>query len=215
MTQYAAKERVDRVTERLDYLLNNGVSMSKIASRADTPATVLTELLYVPKQKRKLIQLTCKHLEEACRGYELELGLAKECDTCGKTIALGDYGLNRKKGDGHSDTCLECQKKKQKMETIVKEKKTTAVTAELVKKVKAEDKPEVSAAMLAPYFGIGEAKLLDIREGKYDDLLLAPEPEEQSDATAALNALLKEMTNLRRTVEYALIQAGYELPEVR
>lgn len=217
-TAYIDRTAADRLAQRLETLASYGVSYQKVAGRAKVPGTVVTGFLEHTRATRRMRADNAADLDAACREYEMERGLAKVCGGCGGTFALGDYPLDRRSADGRASICARCMqefamRKREEKERMKKEK--VPVTADVVRRVKAEDKPDVDAAMLAPYFGITENQLLEIREGKHDALLLPPEPEAQPDATAALNALLKEMGVLRRTVEAAMIAAGFELPEVK
>lgn len=140
---------------------------------------------------------------------------AKRCSMCGKVKLLSDFHKDRWKPDGHRSECASCFKekkaKRRKGEKIDMANNNTepAITAEIVKNVKAEDNQDVPSAMLAPYFGITPKQLDAIRNGEWDSLLYKKEPPKPAiDVKNAVEALRVEIADMHSSLNRLMAEMG-------
>lgn len=215
------KAREDNIRKRICRLVDEKkVALSAIAVKAHVE-TGTVRALYEQKgvSKQKISESNARKLEAALDEQETALGMLKRCNACGKTLPVGRFSANRTMGDGLQSNCKECARAKrgeQKAKKARREKKVNnntenAITAETVRKVKAEDKRDVESKFMAPYFGLTPKQLDEIRKGIWDKLLLTPKVPKRADSVLeAVEMLRGEVAELRREVEAVMVEFGIE-----
>ena len=220
------KKREEAIRSRVHRLVDDHkVALSAIALRSGVEQGAV-KALYNQNgvEKRKISEATAKKLDDGMDAIEAGLGLVKRCAACGKELPFGMFHADRNQKDGLRSACKECTKAQVKARKTRKQGKTAqeedkmnnntenAITAETVRKVKAEDKREVESKFMAPYFKLTPKQLDEIRKGMWDKLLLTPEKPKRADSVlSAVEALRDEIAGLRREVEAVMIELGCEM----
>lgn len=223
------KKKVEAIRARIHRLVDERkVAVSAIALRSGVEQGTV-KALYDQKsfEKRTIGEATARKLEKGLDSLESSAGLVKRCPSCGKELPIGRFYADKHAAGGVRSACKECVKAQAKNRKAGKQKKPTAkhaeerkmnnntenaMTAEMVKRVKAEDKPEVESKFMAPYFKLTQKQLDEVRAGEWDKLLLTPEkPKRAESVLSAVEALREEVAALRREVEAALVEMGCEI----
>jgi len=212
-TSFIDKKAEKKLMERVSSYAFKGASLRIIAAQcgvnwglfqrflAGDSKTPMTELTF-----RKITKWLDSHDEFMPNNYV-------RCNKCGQVKSISDFYKDRKSPNGHRRTCIACDsaRKKQKNAEVKMSNNntTTAITVEIVKKVKAEDNKEVAAAMLAPYFKITAKQLEEIREGKWDSLLYKKEPPKPAvDVKNAVESLRLEIAELHSAINRIMVELG-------
>lgn len=164
---------------------------------------------------KKILAITARKLERWLdRHDEYMPDEWKRCTKCGKVKPLADFYRDSSRSSGRRPACAECtkliaNKNKEKKENMSNNNTETAITEEIVKKVKAEDKSDVPSSMLAPYFGITQKQLESIRNGDWDNLLYKKEePKPATSAKEAVEALRMEIADMHTALNRMLMEMG-------
>ena len=167
--------------------IDNGAPARVIAAECNINWSLFQHYLDGTSNKRMLVK-TAKNLVDWINAHDEHMPKdIKRCSKCGRVKPISAFYKNTSKKDGHQAWCKTCTK-----EHIKK-----AITAEIVNKVKAEDNPDVSSAMLAPYFGITPKQFDAIRNGEWDSILYKKEPPKPAtDVKNAVEALRVEIADM-------------------
>ena len=216
------KTREDSIRFRLRRLADERkVALSAIAMKARVEVGTI-KALYAQEgvSKLRITEANAKKIEQALDEQERALGMVKRCSKCGKTLPVGHFSRNKARRDGLQGFCKKCAQvaekesraKKRKKESTVNNNTEKAMTAEIVRTVKAEDKRDVESKFMAPYFGITPKQLDEVRKGIWDKLLLTPKAPKRADSVLeAVEMLRGEVAELRREVESVLIELGADV----
>lgn len=187
--------RKDRIRNRIERLVKSkGVELSAVAADAGVETGTVQALYDNRSSEVTMTVQEVKRLSDALDRLETRNGLVFRCADCGEVKPMGRFYMHKKAKNGIDTTCIECRKKKGgKKKDMKKGTMQGTVTADIVRRVKSEDKREVESKFMAPYFGIQPAQLDDIRRGKYDNLMFAPKSNQQD----AINALRDELHEMR------------------
>ena len=216
------KARQDRIRKRIRFLVDERkVALSAIAVKAKVE-TGTVRALYEQQgvSKQRVSEQNARKIEAALDEQEVALGMVKRCVKCGKTLPVGMFNANRTTKDGLQSYCRECQRgiskktpKKRRDERggQMNNNTETAITAEIVRRVKDEDKRDVESKFMAPYFGLKPKQLDEIRKGLWDKLLFTPSVPKRADSVLeAVELMRKEVAELRREVEAVMVELGVE-----
>ncbi len=210
------KKRVKAICVRIHRLIDdNGLSTSASTMRSGVEKGTV-KALYEQKEfeKRTIAETTARKLDKGLDDCERSIGLVKRCNKCGNELPIGRFYANRRTGDGLDTICKECSKShgKEKGVAKVNNNTETAMTAEIVRRVKNEDKKDVESKFMAPYFGITPKQLDEVRRGTWDRLLYEPKQPKRADSVlASVEALRSEVSELRSEVRKALVSMGVDL----
>ena len=218
------KNREDAIRKRIRRLVDErNVAVSAIALKSGVEQGTV-KALYAQEgvKKQRISDVTATKVEHGLDEQEKALGMVKRCCKCGKTLPVGRFGMNKTKRDGLQSECKEClnaiiaesrrRNKDKKKEKHMNNNTEKAMTAEIVRKVKAEDKPDVESKFMAPYFAISVKQLDEVRSGSWDSLLLTPKVPKRADSVLEAVELLRgEVAGLRREVEAVMVELGIEI----
>ena len=224
MSELSDKKLEEFTRKRIKRLVDEkGVALSAIALKAHVEQGTV-KALYEQEghSKKRVLDHNIGKLDRAMDEIERSLGMVRKCTGCGKELPYGRFHFAKAKRLGITEKCRACAKSQAKnRKSGAKEKKSMnnnterAMTAEIVKKVKEEDKKEVESKFMAPYFGITPKQLDEVRRGVWDKLLLTPKtPQKAESVLAAVEMLRAEVAGLRREVQSVLIEMGVEMKEV-
>ena len=220
----AEKKRVSSIKDRIRRLVDERkIAVSSIAMKSGVEIGTI-KALYENSEfsKRTIAESTAGKIEKGLDAVETSLGMVKRCTSCGKEYPIGWFHRDASKKDGLHSTCKPCTReqvarsKRKKKRTDMNNNTEKAMTADIVRNVKAEDKRDVESKFMAPYFGITPKQLDEIRKGIWDKLLLTPKTPERADSVLqAVEMLRDEVAELRREVEAVLIEFGVEVNSVK
>ena len=171
---------------------------------------------------RRMLELTAKKLTSWLDAHDEYMpDDYRRCTKCGAVKPVAEFYKDSNKASGHRAYCAECARKYQRryqMERTKRKKEEmrmannnteVAMTAEIVKKIKDEDKSDVNAAMLAPYFGITPKQLEAVRRGEWDSLLYRKEPPKPAtDVKNAVEMLRVEIADMHTALNRLLVEMG-------
>ena len=207
-----------RIRQRIDDLVNeHGVALSAIALRSKVPQKTI-EVLYNQKKptKSKITKANAEKIENGLDAIEMSLGLSMRCSKCGIVKPLGRFYKNKSKPNGKADWCIPCSSKRNREYKKMNNNKDQAITAEIVKRVKEEDKRDIESKFMAPYFGIAPKQLDEIRRGIWDKLLVSPrQPKKAGTALEAIELLRAEQAELRREIEFIMLDMGIDVEKAK
>lgn len=225
----ADKQREDAIRRRIRALADERkVALSAIALKAGVEQDAVKALYRQEGVKKKRVsEVTAAKLEKGLDEQERALGMVKRCGKCGRTLPFGAFSVDRHKRDGMAAKCRDCNraankewrdkkksdgKKNDGKEETVNNNTENAMTAEIVRRVKAEDKRDVESKFMAPYFGLTPKQLDEVRKGIWDKLLLTPsEPKRADTVLEAVERLRCEVAALRREVETVMVEMGVDV----
>ena len=219
----ADKKREDAIRRRIRVLVDERkVALSAIALKARVDqGTVKAIYDNSGPKKQGIMEATAGKLEAGLDEQEKALGMVKKCGHCGRTLPVGRFSVKNAAADGLQSQCKECvreaQRKTAGQQKGRKERKVNDYTkanvdADMVRKVKAEDKRDVESKYMAPYFGLTPKQLDEIRRGIWDKLLLTPKvPKRAGSVLEAVELLRGEVAQLRREVESVMMELGVEV----
>lgn len=216
----ANKNRVAAIKKRISRLVDErNVSLSAVAMKSGVEQGTV-RALYEQKEfsKRTISEATASKLEKGLDAQETSLGMVKRCVRCGKELPIGHFYANRSRKDGLGNECKECankmvaESKRKRKAASMNNNTENAITAEIVRKVKAEDKRDVESKFMAPYFRLTPKQLDEIRKGVWDKLLLTPKVPERADSVlSSVEKLREEIAELRREVEIVIVEMGVDV----
>lgn len=214
------KNREDAIRKRIRRLVDERkVAVSAIALKSGVEQGAV-KALYAQEgvKKQRISDVTAAKIERGLDEQEKALGMVKRCCRCGKTLPVGHFSMNKTKRDGLQSECKEClnaiiaDSRRKKKEKPMNNNTEKAMTAEIVQKIKSEDKREVESKFMAPYFGITPKQLDEVRKGVWDSLLLTPKVPKRADSVLEAVELLRgEVASLRREVEAVMVELGIEV----
>lgn len=229
MTVLADKMHEKTIIDRIKRLVDEGnkvekVSINAIAMACGVEKSVIYNLYNNNSNKKRITEQNRKKISAGLDKLEIKLKMTKVCGTCGQELPVGQFSRCKSSKDGLYYQCKKCKesrrqavkeaKKEQNkgVEKPMNNNKDVAITAEIVRRVKAEDKLQVESKFMAPYFGITPKQLDEIRMKQWDSLLLTPKvPEKAESVLASVEALRGEVASLRREVQAVLIELGVEV----
>ena len=222
MVKLAEKVCEDNIRQRIRRLADERkVALSAIAMKAKVEVGTIRALYEQDGvSKLRITEANAKKIELALDEQERALGMVKRCGKCGKTLPVGQFSRNRARRDGLQGFCKKCarvaeKESKRKKEGTVNNNTEKAITAEIVRRVKAEDKREYESKFMASYFGITPKQLDEVRKGVWDKLLLTPSVPKRADSVLeAVELLRKEAAELRREVESVMVELGVDVKTV-
>ncbi len=205
------KELMKLVSEYVD----NGASAKVIAAECGINWGLFQHYLN-GTSNRRMLELTAKKLMTWVGSHDEYMPKGwKKCSRCGNPKPLSEFYKATGKKDGRRSECKGCSKKeqnnrnKERRKSMANNNTEKAMTAEIVKKVKAEDNPDVSSAMLAPYFGITPKQLESVRKGEWDSLLYRKEPPKPAvDVKNAVEELRVEIADMHSTLNRLMAEMG-------
>lgn len=221
------RKRVAAIGKRIRRLHDGkGVALSAIAMKSGVEQGTV-KALYEQKEfsKRTIAESTAAKMEKGLDAQERALGMVKRCAKCGRELPYGQFHNDKCAKDGMRSACKECLKqakkgpkkgsRQEREEKAVNNNTETAMTAEIVRRVREEDKRDVESKFMAPYFGITPKQLDEVRKGIWDKLLLTKkEPKRADTVLEAVEMLRGEVASLRREVEAVMLELGIEVKEV-
>lgn len=196
--------------------IDNGAPAKVIAAECGVNWGLFQHYLDGTSNKRMLVK-TFKELTAWLNMHDEHMPKdMKRCTICGKVKPLSEFYKNAGKKDGRRANCSECSrryqrehKKGKEISNMANNNTEVAMTAEIVKKVKAEDNTSVSSTMLAPYFGITPKQLEAIRKGEWDSLLYKKEPPKPAvDVKNAVEALRMEIADMHYALNRLMAEIG-------
>lgn len=216
----ADKKREEAIRKRIHALADGKkVALSAIGLKSGVEQGTV-KALYDQKghEKRTISVVTASKLEKGLDELEKSAGMVKKCSRCGKELPYGQFWANNGKKDGLQSECKDCMRviiaksKEKKREKPVNDYKDKPVTAEIVKKVKAEDKKDVESKFMAPYFGISPKQLDEVRRGQWDSLLFKVKtPEPATSVQSAVEALRMEIADMHTALNVLMHEMGCEV----
>lgn len=219
----AGKRREDAIRRRIRELVDGRkVAISAIALKARVDqGTVKAVYENSGPKKQGIMAATAGKLEAGLDEQERALGMVKRCGTCGRELPVGRFSANRCADDGLQSQCKECvsaayrKRSGGKGAEKVNDYTKRNIDADIVRKVKAEDKRDVESKYMAPYFGLEPKQLDEIRRGIWDKLLLTPMVPKRADSVLEAVELLRgEVALLRREVESVMMELGVDVKTV-
>lgn len=147
----------------------------------------------------------------------------RRCGKCGEVKPLSEFHKDKSRAKGHGYRCADCVKEYQREHASQKRREAkmannnteAAITAEIVRKVKAEDKADVPPAMLAPYFGITPKQLEAVRDSEWDSLLVqVKKPEPAVSVQSAVEALRDEIAEMHTKLNVMMAELGCDGKQV-
>ena len=216
----ADKRREDSIRRRIRALADDRkVALSAIALKARVDQGTV-KALYAQEgvKKQRISTATADKIEKALDEQERALGMVKKCTKCGRELPVGMFSRHKSSPDGLQYSCKECHSKSYSeskgRKAEMNNNSEKAMTAEIVRKVKSEDKREVESKFMAPYFGITPKQLDEVRKGQWDSLLLTPKQPKRADSVLeAVEMLRGEVAGLRREIESVMLELGIEAKE--
>lgn len=196
--------------------IDNGAPARVIAAECNINWSLFQHYLNGTSNKRMLVK-TAKNLVDWINAHDEHMPKdRKRCSRCGKVKKLSQFYQNKHSKDKRRSECIDCNKEMQKLskknnegDSMANNNTEIAITAEIVKKVKAEDNPDVSSAMLAPYFGITPKQLDAIRNGEWDSILYKKEqPKPATDVKNAVEALRVEIADMHSLLNRLMVEMG-------
>ena len=201
--------------------IDNGAPARVIAAECNVNWGLFQHYMDGTSNKRMLVK-TAKNLTEWLNTHsKYKPKDVKRCRNCGKIKPLSEFDADARTKDGKRTVCATCVKVlsatakavsddvKKKGDDMSNNNTEVAITAELVKKVKAEDNPDVSSVMLAPYFGITPKQLDAIRNGEWDSILYKKEqPKPATDVKNAVEALRVEIADMHSLLNRLMVEMG-------
>lgn len=240
----ASRERQKVIRFRMGRLVeDHGVALSAIAGKSNVDLTTVKNVYCSENRRKRIHEKNAEKLEKGLLALEGERGIVKRCRKCGRELPLSSFYVDRRAKDGLLGACKECyvkgkeerdRKGKNPAPQVEKELVPTgsdggnagredgmnnysevALTKEIVKRVKAEDQPEVEPKYMAKWFGISEKQMVEIREGKHDSLLkCSKKPKPAESVHASVEALRGEVAALRNEVQTLILELGGKLPDL-
>ena len=215
------KKREDGIRRRIRRLMDDRkVAASAIAMKARVEVGTIRALYEQDGvSKFRITEPNAAKIEAALDEQEAALGMVKRCGSCGRKLPVGRFSANKSRKDGLQSCCKECQtrqvtesKRKRREGAKVNNNTENAMTADIVRKVKAEDKRDVESKFMAPYFGLTPKQLDEVRKGLWDKLLLTPSVPKRADSVLeAVENLRGEVAALRREVETVMMELGVDV----
>lgn len=216
MSQLSDKKTGEFVRKRVKRLVDErGVALSAIALRSGVEQGTVRVLYEQDGHKKQTImRANAEKLEKGLDDLERSLGMVKRCTSCGKELPYGRFYFKSGAKDGIDAKCKDCCNSRAKKGKTMNNGTENAITAETVRKVKAEDKRDVESKFMAPYFRLTPKQLDEVRKGMWDKLLLTPKvPERANSVLEAVEKLRAEVAELRREVETVMVEMGVEVGE--
>lgn len=224
MSNLAEKRIEDSIRRRIKCLADERkVALSAIALKSGVDQGAVKALYEQDGiTKKRISGKTAEKLEAGLDAMERSLGMVKRCSSCGTVLPYGRFYTDKNSKDGLRARCKQCFKEEAR-ERERKDKATKgaksmnnntekAMTAEIVRRVKREDKPQVESKYMAPYFGITPKQLDEVRKGQWDKLLLTPkEPKRADSVLEAVESLRGEIACLRREIETVMVEMGLDV----
>lgn len=209
-------KREKELVKLVNAYVDNGAPAKVIAAECGVNWGLFQRYLDGTSNKR-MLELTAKKLAAWLDAHDEYMPKdMKRCTKCGKVKPLTEYYKDKTKASGYESKCSECAKEYQRdhkrRRQMANNNTEKAMTAEIVRKVKAEDNPDMPPAMLAPYFGITPKQLEAVRKGEWDSLLYTKEPPKPAvDVKNAVEALRVEIADMHSALNRLMAEMGCEM----
>lgn len=214
MTRLSDEKKEAFTRKRIRRLVDDrGIALSAIAIRAGVENGTVRALYEQEGHCKKRVRVSnIAKLGKALDTLETSLGMVRRCSRCGRELPYGMFHFKHDNPNGINTICRDCKSSKGGK---LNNNTQNAMTAEIVRRVKSEDKRDVESKFMAPYFGITPKQLEEVRKGQWDKLLLTPsEPKRADSVLESVENMRKELAALRREVQAVLVELGVDVAKV-